>query len=227
VARCCKLPGSPHLPCPRQGGEPAAAAGPAGGGSALIGERRAPWTETELALLSKGSNKFPGGVVDRWGRIADFINVEVAKLQTESHGRTADEVIAKTRDLRKELEKRAARQREQRQQRAAAAATPAAPPKAAPPKPAPAKAGAQRFAAPAQGGGSAEPPPPPASAEWSAEQQRALEQALARFPASVEDRWDRIEEAVPGKTRAECVSRYKQIVAALKAKKAAAAAAKQ
>jgi len=126
-----------------------------------------------------------------------------------------------------ELEKRAARQREQRQQRAAAAATPAAPPKAAPPKPAPAKAGAQRFAAPAQGGGSAEPPPPPASAEWSAEQQRALEQALARFPASVEDRWDRIEEAVPGKTRAECVSRYKQIVAALKAKKAAAAAAKQ
>ena len=43
--------------------------------------------------------------------------------------------------------------------------------------------------------------------------------------ASAADRWDRIAEEVPGKTRAECTRRYKQIVAALKAKKAAAAAA--
>ena len=48
---------------------------------------------------------------------------------------------------------------------------------------------------------------------------KALEQALARFPASTPERWDRIAEAVPGKTRPECVARFKQIVAALKAKK--------
>jgi len=42
----------------------------------------------------------------------------------------------------------------------------------------------------------------------------------------LQDRWDRVEASVEGKTRAECVARYKQIVSALKAKKAAAAAAK-
>ena len=49
---------------------------------------------------------------------------------------------------------------------------------------------------------------------------------MKKFPASEGvSRWDRIAEATPGKTRAECVARYKQIVAALKAKKAAAAGA--
>ena len=65
-----------------------------------------------------------------------------------------------------------------------------------------------------------------AAPEWNGEQQKALEKALKDFPASLgPDRWDKISENVPGKTRAECLARYKQIVAALKAKKAAAAAA--
>ena len=53
---------------------------------------------------------------------------------------------------------------------------------------------------------------------------QALEQALAKFPASIgPERWDRISECVVGKTKGECVARFKQIVAALKAKKAAKA----
>ena len=59
---------------------------------------------------------------------------------------------------------------------------------------------------------------------WSTEQQKALEEALQKVPASVgQARWDRIAELVPGKTRGECVKRYKGIVQALKAKKAAVA----
>ena len=43
------------------------------------------------------------------------------------------------------------------------------------------------------------------------------------MPASVgAERWDRIADEVPGKTKGECVKRYKEIVAALKAKKSAA-----
>ena len=54
---------------------------------------------------------------------------------------------------------------------------------------------------------------------WTVEQQMALETALKHVPASVgPDRWDRIAEQVPGKTRAECVRRYKEIVSALKAR---------
>ena len=52
-----------------------------------------------------------------------------------------------------------------------------------------------------------------------------MELALQKIPASVgPDRWDRIALEVPGKTKGECVKRYKEIVAALKAKKAAARA---
>ena len=60
-----------------------------------------------------------------------------------------------------------------------------------------------------------------------AEQQKALETSLKTFPATLgPERWDKIAEVVPGKLRAECIARYKQVVAALKAKKAAAAEAK-
>ena len=62
--------------------------------------------------------------------------------------------------------------------------------------------------------------------QWWVAQQLALEQALEQFPASDGKRWEKIANAVPGKTKGECVARFKQIVAALKAKKAAAAAAK-
>lgn len=60
-------------------------------------------------------------------------------------------------------------------------------------------------------------------AEWSTDQQKRLEVALRTFPASAgAERWDRIAEQVPGKTKAECVRRYKEIAAALKASKAPA-----
>eukprot|EP00967_Tisochrysis_lutea_P132727 scaffold232114_cov27-Tisochrysis_lutea.AAC.2 len=198
-------------------------------GPMIIGERRPTWTKDELALLAKGSNKFPGGVADRWGKIAEFIN----HFASPSHARTADEVVTKTRDLRKELEKKAAAQRAMSNP---AAATSKAAVMAPPHKPAAAPATTTSTGGGVSAGGAADSSAKASSGvgatqgasgstSWTPEQQKALEQALARFPASVEDRWDRIEAAVPGKTRAECVARYKQIVAALKAKKAAAAKA--
>ena len=64
----------------------------------------------------------------------------------------------------------------------------------------------------------------PSTDPWSVEQQQALETALKAVPASVGvERWDRISEQVAGKTKGECVKRYKEIVAALKAKKQAEA----
>lgn len=57
------------------------------------------------------------------------------------------------------------------------------------------------------------------TAEWSQEQQRALEAALTKYPkgASV-DRWEKIANCVEGKTKEECQARYKQLVELVKKK---------
>ncbi|CDJ59422.1 DnaJ domain-containing protein, putative [Eimeria maxima] len=59
------------------------------------------------------------------------------------------------------------------------------------------------------------------SAAWTREQQIALESALAKFPSTMppQERWSAIAEEVPGKTRKECVERFKQIRAAILAAK--------
>uniref|UniRef100_A0A0G4GNF4 DnaJ homolog subfamily C member 2 n=1 Tax=Chromera velia CCMP2878 TaxID=1169474 RepID=A0A0G4GNF4_9ALVE len=49
--------------------------------------------------------------------------------------------------------------------------------------------------------------------QWSPEQQAALEKALAKFPASMaaNERWTAISGEVPGKSKKECVARFKEI----------------
>ena len=44
---------------------------------------------------------------------------------------------------------------------------------------------------------------------WTADEQRLLEQALKTYPASVEDRWERISESIPNRSKKDCMKRYK------------------
>ncbi|KAG0040187.1 DnaJ (Hsp40), sub C, member 2 [Podila clonocystis] len=74
------------------------------------------------------------------------------------------------------------------------------------------------------GGGA--PAPAPASL-WTAAEQKLLESGLKAYPPSWQgegDRWDKIAEAVPGRTKKECKLRVKYLQDQVKAQKAAAAA---
>jgi DnaJ family protein C protein 1 len=53
---------------------------------------------------------------------------------------------------------------------------------------------------------------------WSQQQQRLLEMSLNQFPKSVVDRWDRVAEMVPGKSKEECLQRFKYLAELVKKK---------
>lgn len=57
------------------------------------------------------------------------------------------------------------------------------------------------------------------SGEWSEEQELALVKALKVFGRDVEDRWDRISQSVPGKSKAQCFRRFKELRETFRAKK--------
>lgn len=56
--------------------------------------------------------------------------------------------------------------------------------------------------------------------EWTADEQKLLEVALKAFPATLgKERWAKISEAVPGRTRRDCVERYKYLVSVIQQNK--------
>ena len=87
---------------------------------------------------------------------------------------------------------------------------------------------AAAFAGDDDEGEAAKPPPPPEPAkdpnEWTTEQQRALEAAMAEFkaaPMEPKEKWKAIADKVPGRTDKECIKRVKEIKALLAAKSSA------
>lgn len=64
---------------------------------------------------------------------------------------------------------------------------------------------------------------PTATGTWTQQQQQALEVAIQKYPKSANyDRWQKIAGSVPGKTKEECVARYKYLVELVKKQKKAA-----
>ncbi|PSN57876.1 DnaJ subfamily C member 2 [Blattella germanica] len=75
----------------------------------------------------------------------------------------------------------------------------------------------ERFDSPAEQQGTKIEP-------WTAMEQKLLEQALKTYPPTTPERWDRIAECLPTRSKKDCMRRYKELVEFVKAKKAAKAA---
>lgn len=60
----------------------------------------------------------------------------------------------------------------------------------------------------------------PAQDVWTAEEQKLLEEGLKKYPSTLppNERWTNIAKLVPGKTKKQCVDRYKYIASLLKKK---------
>ncbi|NP_001085833.1 DnaJ heat shock protein family (Hsp40) member C1 S homeolog precursor [Xenopus laevis] len=56
---------------------------------------------------------------------------------------------------------------------------------------------------------------------WSQNQQKLLELALQQYPKGTGERWDKIAKCVPGKSKEDCICRYKLLVELVQKKKQA------
>ncbi|CAK8679390.1 unnamed protein product [Clavelina lepadiformis] len=54
---------------------------------------------------------------------------------------------------------------------------------------------------------------------WEQSQQKLLEMALTQFPKSSAERWDKIAKCVPGKSKEECIARYRFLVEKIQQRK--------
>lgn len=65
---------------------------------------------------------------------------------------------------------------------------------------------------------SSKPTTATAAGAWTQQQQKQLESALSQVPKGVSDRWDRIAELVPEKTKDECIQRFKHLAEVVRKK---------
>ncbi|XP_045420232.1 dnaJ homolog subfamily C member 2 isoform X1 [Lemur catta] len=156
------------------------------------------WSEDDLQLLIKAVNLFPAGTNSRWEVIANYMNIH----SSSEVKRTAKDVISKAKSLQKldphqkdDINKKAFDKfkKEHGVVPQADNATPS-----------------ERFEGPYTD-----------FTPWTTEEQKLLEQALKTYPVNTPERWEKIAEAVPGRTKKDCMKRYKELVEMVKAKKAA------
>ncbi|CDJ38346.1 DnaJ domain-containing protein, putative [Eimeria tenella] len=160
--------------------------------------QQASWTVEELSLLAKALQKFPGGTARRWYHVATYIGTK-----------TQDEVVQKAKEMSVSANLKTMGSKisqevlEQSKHQHAPASSSAA------------RNGTQAEAEPGHAASVC------GDSVWTQEQQSALERALAKHPSSMPavERWTAIANDVPGKTRKECVERFKQVRAAILASK--------
>merc|ERR1711957_376061 len=157
-----------------------------------------PWAKEELAAVVKAVKKYPAGGANRWETIALFVN-NLCKL---------DDLRTKEQCIEKFNQVTAANKTTTGSNTSSSSSST----NQESSKSSPHKSNKQK------GGGGANKIIQ--AAEWSEEQVKKLQAGLSKFPAKMEknERWAAIAKCVPGKTKKECVQRFKAIRVALKNK---------
>lgn len=193
------------------------------------------WTNDNIQLLIKAVNLFPAGTNQRWEVVANFLN-QHGTISENSSNFTAKLVLAKAKDLQntdfsknnmKEAANKEAFNTFVKEKKATVNVKDTEISKKDGKKEAAPKVAASKVAAPKV----TPPTPTPApmtngdatASTWSKSEQQLLEQALKTYPSSTAERWDRIAECIPNRSKKDCMKRYKELVETIKAKKAAQA----
>ncbi|XP_055704550.1 dnaJ homolog subfamily C member 2 [Phlebotomus papatasi] len=181
-------------------------------------DKNAMWNAENMQILIKAVNLFPAGTSQRWEVIANFMNMHSPTAST--HKYAARDVLNKAKDLQsgdfsKSVLKAQANENafesfEKTKKELKVVDNAEISVKDKEPK----KAAA--AAAEVNGGGTDKE-----ARTWTKEEQALLEQAIKTYPISTPERWDRIAECIPNRTKKECLKRVKELVDRVNAKKEA------
>lgn len=204
-------------------------------------KKAADWTEDELSLLSRLMVKFPGGSPGRWEKIAQDLGRSVTDVTTKVK-QMKDNVshtsgLVKLSELRgpllpvRSLPVSDTSQRgggvceeHEEEEEETAAAVRRRNRKSAAPETGEVKVRGRRqrdFDPVAVEEEEVEDKEKVDSTIWTQNQQKLLELALQQFPRGTTERWDRIAKVVPGKTKEECMIRYKMLAELVQKRKQA------
>jgi DnaJ homolog subfamily C member 2 len=194
------------------------------------------WSREELSTLAKAIGKFPGGTKQRWKIVCTYMNdllkpdipFEMDECMKATHN--AMEHLAQMKESGgigggKSLATEAPSSAPAIPPPAPVATPTPAPVVATAPLPTPPPAATPSPAAPAAAGPTSEAEQPVDI--WSQSQQQQLELGLKKYPATMEkaERWAKIASEVSGKTKKECIARYKVLREEIQAKKGGGAGA--
>lgn len=187
------------------------------------------WNEDNIQLLVKAVNLFPAGTNQRWEVVANFIN-QHGKFGENTNKFNAKAVLAKAKDLQntdftknnlKETANKQAFDNFKKDKKNVLNID---------------ESGISKKMEGVTINGNAKSDDKtikkvPSGTEikktespWTTAEQQLLEQALKTYPSSTPERWDRIAECIPNRSKKDCMKRYKELVETVKAKKAAQAA---
>ncbi|XP_059046423.1 dnaJ homolog subfamily C member 2 [Achroia grisella] len=190
---------------------------------------RAPieWSVEQTQLLIKAVNLFPAGTNQRWEVVANFLNQH--STFTDDKRFVAKDVLNKAKDLQssdfsKSSLKKAANEEafdtfEKEKKKVVNSVDDNSISKS--------DGGAKLVNGTAKPKEDvSKPEPSKEERQWTKTEQELLEQAIKTFPVSTPERWDKIAQCIPNRTKKDCMKRYKELVELVKAKKQAANLAK-
>lgn len=188
------------------------------------------WSPEMMQLLIKAVNLFPAGTNQRWEVVANFLN---------QHGTFVDErrfiakdVLAKAKDLQsadfsKSSLKKAANQEafdqfEKEKKKISAPVDDSGISKVDKVTNGSEQVNGRAGSKPRENGDASKAEQKKEEVPWTKTEQALLEQAIKTYPANTPERWDRIAECIPNRTKKDCMKRFKELVDLVKAKKQAA-----
>lgn len=199
------------------------------------------WSPENMQLLIKAVNLFPAGTVQRWEVTANYLNQHGTNLGNKKF--IARDVLNKAKDLQSSdftkntLKSQANEdafasfQKSKKELKIIDQAdisvndddTTKAKSKPTPVQPK--QNGVSNDISNGQSSvkvnGNTNPNPAPVAdtKQWTKDEQALLEQAMKTFPISTPERWDRIAECIPNRTKKDCLRRVKELVDRVNAKR--------